>query len=161
MEQNTTHSRKAGFPIQHQFKWLKEGHNLTQVKGGSSPTLSYLSRCLLCRILLPEDAEDSSSAWQRERACCLLYFSPPGPQITHLLTPSPPHLLDCPLSLTASATLAFVFLEQPKHIPAPGPLHLPFFSAECLFLPLFTYLFLIFSKCQKMSLFRGLLDYCR
>ena len=55
MEQNTTHSRKAGFPIQHQFKRLKEGRNLTQVKGGSGPTLSYLSRCLLCRILLPED----------------------------------------------------------------------------------------------------------
>ena len=77
------------------------------------------------------------------------------------LTPSPPHLPDWPLSLTASATLAFVFLEEPKHVPAPGPLHLPFFSAECLFLPLFTYLCLIFSKCQKMSLFRGLLDYSR
>ena len=71
--------------------------------------------------------------------------------LTSLTAPSP----------TASATLAFVFLKQPKHIPAPGPLHLPFFSAERLFLPLFTYLFLIFSKCQKMSLFRDLLDDCR
>lgn len=77
-----------------------------------------------------------------------------------VLNPRPYHLSDL-ISFPSTLWSLLSVPENAKHIPAPGPLHLPFFSAERLFLPLFTYLFLIFSKCQKMSLFRDLLDDCR